>query len=172
MVWGTLNQLGQPITFMSQTLNHHETHYPAIEKEATAVIKTVRKWFHFLFGQHFTIVMDQNSVAFITDNNRWSKIKNDKIQVWHLELANFSYDICCHPRHYNVVDHALSHACCNASFAPSLKKLHEDLCQPGIAKLLHYVCSENMPFSTEKVKETCSSCKTCAELKTMVQFLT
>ena len=46
----TLNQFGRPVAFMSRTLNRHETHYPAIEKEATAVIEAVRKWSYFLSG--------------------------------------------------------------------------------------------------------------------------
>ena len=37
------------------------------------------------------------------DNHRRSKIKNAKIQGWYLELANFSYDIRYHLRHYNVI---------------------------------------------------------------------
>ena len=44
-------------------------------------------------------------------------------------------------------------------------KLHEDLCHPGVTRLMHYVKSKNLPFSTEDIKTTCSSCRTCAELK-------
>lgn len=144
-----LNQYGWPVAFMLRTLNCHETYYPAIEKEATAVIEAVRKWSHFLSGQHFTIVTDQKSVAFIMDNHRQSKIKNDKIQGWCLELAIFCYDICYRLRHYNVVTDTLSHAYCNVIFSTSLKKLHDVLCHPRIIRLLHYVHSKNMPFSTE-----------------------
>ena len=64
---------------MSRTLNHHEVNYSAIEKEATAVIEIVRNRSHFLFCQHFTIMTDQISVAFMMDNSKRSK-KNDKIQ--------------------------------------------------------------------------------------------
>ena len=55
------------------------------------------------------------------------KIKNDKIKGWHIELANFSYDILYHFGRYNVVADALSRAYCNATFTPSLDKLHDDL---------------------------------------------
>ena len=150
-----LNQLRRSVAFIPQSLNCYETHYPAIEKEATAGIKAVRKWSHFLFGKYFTTVTDQKSVAFMFYNLSRSKIKNGKIQVWCLELANFSYDICYHPECYNIVTNALSHVDCNASFDQSLKKLHDDLCYPGITRLLHYVHSKNMPFSTGEVKEAC-----------------
>jgi len=45
-----LPQGGRPVAFMSRTLSHCEKRYPAIEKEATAVIEPVRKWQHFIKG--------------------------------------------------------------------------------------------------------------------------
>ena len=39
-----LSQGGRPVVFMFRTLSHCEKRYPAIEKEATAVIEAVRKW--------------------------------------------------------------------------------------------------------------------------------
>jgi len=50
------------VAFMSRTLSHCEKRYPAVEKEATAVIEAVRKWQHFLKGRHFTIVTDQEAI--------------------------------------------------------------------------------------------------------------
>ena len=40
----TLNQTGRPVAFMSRNLQGSELHYPAVEKEATTFIETVRKW--------------------------------------------------------------------------------------------------------------------------------
>ena len=37
----TLNQAGRPVAFMSGTLQGSELHYPAVEKEATAIIEAV-----------------------------------------------------------------------------------------------------------------------------------
>ncbi len=47
---------------MSRTLQGSELHYPAVEKEATAIIEAVRKWSHFLARRHFTLITDQRSV--------------------------------------------------------------------------------------------------------------
>ena len=58
-----LNQNGRPVAFMSRTLQCSELHYPAVEKEATAIIEAVRKWSHFLARRHFTLVTDQHSVG-------------------------------------------------------------------------------------------------------------
>ena len=64
---------------MSRKFESHELHYPPVEKEATAIIESVRKWEYLLRGKHFTIVTDQRSVAFMMDNRKRTKIKNNKI---------------------------------------------------------------------------------------------
>jgi len=79
-VSATLNQCGRPVAFMSRTPQGSELHYPSVEKEATAIIEAVHKWRHFLAGRHFTLVTNQRSVAFMIDNRKPSKIKNNKIQ--------------------------------------------------------------------------------------------
>ena len=62
-VCATLNQGGRPVAFMSRTLQGGDLHYPAIEKEATAIIEAIRKWSHLLLRQTFTLVTDQRSVG-------------------------------------------------------------------------------------------------------------
>ena len=88
-----LHQGGRPVAFFSRTLNSDETRYSSVEKEAAAIVKGIRKWSHFLLGRHFTLITDQNSVAFMFDHKRHGKVKNDKIMRWRLELAQCSYDI-------------------------------------------------------------------------------
>ena len=39
----TLNQGGRPVAFFSRTLQGSELHYPAVEKEATAIIESIHK---------------------------------------------------------------------------------------------------------------------------------
>ena len=43
-----LNQGGRPVAFFSRTLTGPELHYPAVEKEACAIIESVRKWRYYL----------------------------------------------------------------------------------------------------------------------------
>ena len=78
---------------MSRTLQGCEIYYPAYEKEATAVIEAVKKWSHLLSRQTFTLITDQRSVAFMLNSRRRTKIKIDKVQLWQMELAPFSYVI-------------------------------------------------------------------------------
>lgn len=165
-VSAVLNQGGRPVAFMSRTLQGGEVHYPAVEKEATAIIEAVRKWEHLLARQHFTLITDQRSVAFMLDNRKRTKIKNSKILEWRVELASFSYTIKYRPGNENVAPDTLTRVNCCASFSTSnLSDIHDGLCHPGVTRLLHFVRSRNLPFSTEDVKKTCASCRICSELK-------
>ena len=81
-IMATLNQNGRSIAFMSRTLTKSKRRYLAIEKEATAIIEAVRKWAHFLHARAFTLVTDQQSIAFMLNQQKRSKIKTAKIQQW------------------------------------------------------------------------------------------
>ena len=60
---------------------------------------------------------------------------------------------------------ALTRAFCSAVSSCNLEELHRDLCHSGVTRLLHFVRSKNLPFSTDDVKRVCSSCGACAEFK-------
>ena len=92
-VSATLNQDGRPVAFMSHTLQGSEVGHPAVEKEALSIIEAVRKWGHLLARQPFKLFTDQRSVAFMLDSRKRTKIKNNKIQGWRLELVPFKYTI-------------------------------------------------------------------------------
>jgi len=121
-------------------LVHHivKKYYPAVEKEATAVIKAIRRWSHFLKGRHFLIITDQRAISFIFDQRNRGKIKNSKILSWRLELSQLSYDIRHKPGAENVVPDAFSRICASTSNA-TLRDLHQSLGHPGFARLYHFV---------------------------------
>ena len=109
---------------------------------------------------------DQRSVAFMLNSQRRSKIKNNKVRQWRLELASYSYEIKYRPGKQNVGPDALSRAFCSAlSFSSSLHEIHNNLCHPGVTRMLHFERTKNLPFSTSDVKNAVSSCKVCAEVK-------
>ena len=118
----SLKQNGRLVAFMSRSFQKGEIHYPVVEKEATAIIEAVRKWSHLLTRQPCTLITDQRSVAFMLNNRKRTKIKNNKIQCWRLELASFSYTIKYRPGKDKVVADALTRAHCASTTASNLMR--------------------------------------------------
>ena len=129
---------------LSRTLTSCERRYPAVEKEACAIIEAVRRWKHYLKGRHFSLVTDQQAISCMFDQHHTSKIKNTKILSWRLELAQFSYDISHRPGVDNVAPDAFSRVCLatsNTDHSSKLHELHQSLGHPGYARLYHFCSS-------------------------------
>ena len=152
----TLTQNSWPVAFFSRTLTSTEQKRPSVEKEAYAIVEAIRKWRHLLLGKHFKLITDQKSVSFMFNPKSKSKIKNEKITRWKLELVCFSYD---------MAADALSRICSSATTVDKLHSLHEDLCHPGLTRMLHFVRSKNMPYSIENVRAVVRSCQVSSEMK-------
>jgi len=163
----TLNQAGRPVAFFSRTLHGPEALHSAVEKEAQAIIETVRHWKHYLIGRRFTLKTDQRSVSFMFDKHQKSKIKNDKIMRWRMELSCFDFDIVYRPGKENVAPDAFSRSWCLSVCGDTrpLFELHSSLCHPGVTRMYHFVKSRNMPYSVEDVRRITNACQICAECK-------
>lgn len=161
---GTLSQCGRPVAFFFRPLNDSEKKHPAIEKEACAIIECLRKWRHYLIGRHFMLITDQKSVAFMINQKHASKIKNEKIERWRLELSCYKYDVIYRSGKENVGADALSRVCASMT-ATKLYELHDLLCHPGITRMAHWVRTKNLPYSLQDIKAMIASCSVCANLK-------
>lgn len=160
----TLSQAGRPVAFFSRTLSKCEQNHSSVEKEAYSIVEAIKKWRHFLIGRHFQLITDQKSVSFMFDTKHSSKIKNEKILRWRLELSCYSYDIIYRPGRENIVADTFSRVC-GANSQKTLFDLHQALCHPGITRMVHWVRSRNMPYSVEDIRIMSASCPVCAELK-------
>ena len=138
-------------TFFSTTLNGSELKSPAIEKEAAAIIKAMRRWEHYLTGKHFTFTTDQKSVAFVFNKTHGSEIKNDEIMRWRIELSNYDFDIKYRCGKRNVAADALSTINCFKLNVEDLHELHNTLCHPGVTRMTRYVKVRNVPFSVDDI---------------------
>ena len=163
-IGATLNQKGRPVAFYSRTLHGSELHHSAVEKEAYSIVEALRKWYYLLVGNEFTLITDQRSVAFMFNAHHKSKIKNEKILRWRIELSALSYNVVYRPGTENAAADTLSRTCCILK-PNSLKDIHEKLCHPGVTRLNHYVRSKNLPYSTTDVRNIVQSCKICCEIK-------
>ena len=99
------------------------------------------------------------------DSKKRTKIKNNKIQAWRLELGSFSYTVKYRPGKDNVAPDSFTRAFSSSMSSNNLDEIHIVLCHPGVTRMLHFVKSKNLPYSTEEVKKVCSACRRCAELK-------
>ena len=160
----TLNKNGRPGAFFSRSLSDHEIRYPSIEKEAAAIVEAIRKWRHYLTGRHFSILTDQQSMAYMFKTHHKGKIKNDKIMRWRIELSTYDFDIIYRPGCQNVSADALSRVCMSMS-VNKLREIHESLCHPGVTRMTHFVKTRNLPFSIDEIRRTIQSCQACAECK-------
>ena len=108
----TLNQNGRPVAFFSRSLNRNELRQSSIEKEASAIIESVRHWSHLLTGRLFKLITDQKSVAFMYNHKSHSKIKNAKILRWRVELSQYQYEISYRADKFNTAPDTLSRVYC------------------------------------------------------------
>ena len=162
----TLNQGGRPVVFFSRTLTKPERGFSAIEKEATAIIESLRKWKHYLLGKKFLLLTDQRSLSFMLNPKAKGKIKNEKIARWRLDLSSFCFDINYRKGKDNCAPDMLSRSFNCALVGDSkLLELHKNLCHPGIARLIHFIRTRNLPYSVDDVKRVVGSCVDCAKLK-------
>ena len=163
----TLNQNGRPVAFHARTRSRTEQKHSAIENETYAIVKALRKWQHLLIGKHFDLVTDQRSLSFMFDLKHPSKVKNDKIQCWHLKLSPYDFSAIYRPGNKNDAADTFSRAISASvvSASVSLKSLHDSFCDPGITRMWHYVKMKNLPYFFEKVKTIVKSCKDCTEVK-------
>ncbi|KYN29369.1 Uncharacterized protein K02A2.6 [Trachymyrmex cornetzi] len=53
----------RPIAYASRTLSSTEQKYPQIDKEALAIVWTIRKFFHYLYARHFILITDHKPLT-------------------------------------------------------------------------------------------------------------
>ena len=165
----TLNQDGRPVAFFSRTLSQSELNHHAVEKEAAAIVESIREWRHFLIGRKFKLITDQKSISFMFNSQRKSKIKNVKIARWRIELSQYKFDIKYRPGVENSAADTFSRIAVIGHPRQELHDLHEQLCHPGISRFYHFIRSRNLPFTQDQVKAVTHSCQSCLYLKP--QFL-
>ena len=90
-------------------------------------LSAIGDWRHDLTGKHVTLKTDQRSVSYMFDKRQKSKIKNDKIMRWHMELSCFDFDIRYHPWKENIPPDTFSRSYCSSTCQDhhSLLDLHE-----------------------------------------------
>ena len=153
----TLNQEGRPVAFFSRTLDKSEMNHHPVEKEVYAIVESIRYWRQYLAGRHFSLIADQRSVSYMYDVKHSSKIKNDKIERWRVEIACYGFDITYRPGKENVAPDTFTRVICSVMTSDNLVQLHNSLCHPGITRMAHFVKTKNLPVSIEQIRSVVNS---------------
>ena len=77
------------IVYASRTLNRSECNYSATEREALAVVEGVRYFQHYLYGRHFTVVIDHSALRWLMG----IKDPNGRLARWSLIIQSYDFDI-------------------------------------------------------------------------------
>ena len=176
-VGGVLSQDERPVAFVSHKLSQQELNWPAVEKEAFAIVWCIDKLKHFLLGSFFTIITDQQGVAYLLDGRPKSAIKNNKLSRWRMSLAEYKFDVVYRPGNQNPVADAMSRIAnlstddldkpfITSEISHVLSKVHDDMGHPGIARTCEFLQRHcDIPNVKEKVSAYISNCKICLASK-------
>ena len=66
-IGAVLYQDGKPIAFESKKLDSAQCRYTVQEKELFAVIHALKTWRHYLYGNHFVVTTDHESLKYFCD---------------------------------------------------------------------------------------------------------
>ena len=163
-VGAVLSQANRPIAFLLRTLMHSEQKQSAVEREAMAIMEAVRKWNQWNFHFFPTLIKtDQKAVTYIFSKQK-SKIKNDKLAHWCLELSELYYDVIDRKGSKSISADTMSRCAAISPSPPRLVELHNALCHSGITWLWQCI-QRHIPFSISELREVTASYQICLECK-------
>ena len=93
-----------PIAYYSRKFNDAEGRYSVSEKEALAIVASVKHFAHYLYGYHFVIYTDHAPLRQLFQY----KQTLPRITRWAIYLAEFTYDLCYKPGKEHIVPDLLS----------------------------------------------------------------
>ena len=88
-----IDGLERPIKFYSSTLNKAERNYSQIEREALAIVFTLKKCHKYVYGRKFCIYSDHKPLQFIFGEKKVNSVSSARIQRWSLYLSQYDYEI-------------------------------------------------------------------------------
>ena len=100
-----IDNIEQPIAFISKTLSKAEKKWSVYEKEAYAIFYSLRKWEHYLQGLKFTLFTDHRNLTFL------EKDPSPKVQRWRIAVQEYDFDVAFIEGSKNVIADGFSRLC-------------------------------------------------------------
>lgn len=83
------NRLYKPVCYVSRTLSPAEKAYGVTEKECLAIVWSVMRLRHYLYGRRFTVVTDHCGLCWFMTSRR----STPRLTRWSLKLQEFTFDV-------------------------------------------------------------------------------
>lgn len=84
----------RPIAYSSRTLNSSERNYSQLDKEALAIVWSVKKFYNYLCARHFTLISDHLPLKYIFDPKKGiPAMSAARQQRYAAFLSGFNYSI-------------------------------------------------------------------------------
>jgi hypothetical protein len=104
-IGGVLSQDGHPVIYIARKLTSAESNYSNIEREALAIVYSVKRLRQFLLGRTFKLNTDHRPLQYIfAPNTELPKTVSARITRWAISLMAFDYDITYHDE--STIPHA------------------------------------------------------------------
>ena len=88
------NGCERPVEFISRTLSKAEKNYSQIEKEALAIVWSVKRFHRYIYARPFTLVTDHKPLEFIFHPHKGiPEMGISRIVRWALALSSYQYTI-------------------------------------------------------------------------------
>lgn len=138
------NGIKRPVKCVSRSLGDAEIKYSAIDKEALAIVFSLKKLDQFLLGRTFTLRTDQKALVRIFGPSKGTPIlANQRIQRWAMYLQGFQYEIEYVNTKQNIAD----------SFSRMKYSEYEDTSIENEKIFLNRLGEIDLPLSLEDIKE-------------------
>lgn len=84
----------KPVAYASRSLSAVERKYAQIDREALAIIFSVKKWHKYIFGRHVTIVSDHKPLlGLFGEGKALPEHASARVQRWAVILSAYSYEL-------------------------------------------------------------------------------